>query len=242
MPVNLAGKIYIKFSPHIHVVTFDVIPATQVCLYHVLDPHDRKPWAMKWILYHKTGTGYCIDEYPTRDFNDMLFDDKTYDDYVDVIRQKEAEIKELFDVEVYRRIIDPNFGNKTVQLAKRQGGQAHTTPKKELYKRGLQFKDGIDALEAGHLKVREALHWEEKDGEIVVQPKYFIYEECRNSIKHLSRYSRKDITAADGDVKDKVKPMDKHKDFCDLDRYFWMSNPVYAPGKKKFVSHADKMY
>ncbi|MCK4649101.1 Hint domain-containing protein, partial [bacterium] len=61
---------------------------------------------------------------------------------------------------------------------------------------------------------REALHWEEKDGEIVIQPKLFITDNCQNTIRHLSRYSRGDILTADGDVKDKVKPKEKYKDFC----------------------------
>ena len=225
LPVNLSGKIYLSFSKRIHVVPFDFVPREKVTLYHVLDPHDRKPWAMQWWAVHTTGTAYCVDEYPNRDFNEMTSDDKTYDDYKQIINTKEAALKEIFRKSVQKRIIDPNFGNKTIQLAKRQGGQAHTTPKKELLARGFKFTDGIDALEAGHLKIREVLDWKEVEGEIVKQPQCLFVDHCTNSIKHHSRYSRKDIMAADGDVKDSVKPMDKYKDFCDLSRYFWMSNP-----------------
>ncbi len=177
IPVNLSGKIYLSFSKKIHAIPFEMLPlpksneAAKITLYHVLDPHDRKPWAMKWIAMHVTGTAYQVAEYPERNFNEMLTDDKTYDEYVVIIREKEEQLKALFGKSVFRRIIDPNFGNKTIQLAERQGGQSHTTPVKELLKRRLRFRDGIDSLEAGHLKVREVLHYEEKDGEIRVYVK-----------------------------------------------------------------------
>jgi len=240
MPINLSGKIYMIFNKDVHIIPYELAPLKEVSVYMILDPHDRKPWAMKWIGITKTGTAYCFDESPDVNFNDVPFDDKTYDDYAVLIRNKEENIRKATGKSVYKRIIDPNYGNKTTQLAQRQGGQSHTTPKKELMKRGFNFHDGIDTLEAGHLKVREKLHYKEKDGEIVVQPQYFLTDNCHNSARHLSRYARKDITTADGDVKDKAGVKEKYKDYCDLDRYFWMSNPkfglghrVFEPGKKK---------
>lgn len=227
IPTNLSGKIYPGFNKRVHVVEMDDVPDGRWTLWNVLDPHDRKPWAIGWYAIHHTGTAYQVDEYPNRDFNEMLSDDKTYDDYAVLIKQKEEDLKEIFGVSVSKRIIDPNFGNKTVQLAERQGGQSKTTPRKELEKRGLKYIDGIDALEAGHLKVREFLAWKEKDGQITYQPRFFVVSHCHNTITHLSRYARKDIEGADGDVKDRVAPMDKYKDFCDLTRYFCMANPRF---------------
>ena len=242
IPVNLSGKIYPIFNRKVHIIPFEQAPQDNVIIYHILDPHDRKPWAMKWIILHSTGTAYCIDEYPNRDFNEMISDDKTYDEYVDIIRQKEDALFDIYGQQVHKRIIDPNFGNKTVQLVERVDDRAHTTPKDELKKRGLNFQDGIDHIESGHLKVREMLHYEVKDNEIVMQPRYFITDNCINSAKHLSRYSRKDIMTASGDVKDKVAPQEKYKDFCDLDRYFWMSNPRYVVGQREFKPDTKKVY
>lgn len=241
IPTNLSGKIYPGFNRKIHVIDWEAVPEGKWTLWMVLDPHDRKPWALGWYAVHQTGTVYQVDEYPNRDFNEMLSDDKTYEDYAQVIRQKEEGLKEIFGVGIFKRIIDPNFGNKTVQLAERQGGQSKTTPKKELERRGLRFTDGIDALEAGHLKVREFLKWESKDGEITYQPKFFVLDHCINSITHLSRYSRKDIIGADGDVRDKVAPMDKYKDFCDLARYLCMSNPRFVE-PAEFNPETRKVY
>jgi hypothetical protein len=233
MPTNLAGKIYPTFSKNIHVIPgIEDMPEGAYTIDHVLDPHDRKPWAIAWIAIHSTGSAYVIDEYPDRNFNEMLYDDKTYDDYVRVIKQKEEVIKSVFREDILRRIIDPNFGNKTIQLAERQGGQSRTTPKEELRKRGLSYRDGIDALEAGHISVREWLYWQGKEGEIVTQPKVFVLSHCQNMIRHLSRYSRKDIETADGDEKDNAKPKEKYKDFADLIRYWAMSNPAYVKIEK----------
>ncbi len=241
MPINLSGKIYLSFNKDIHVIPFEDVPFTKITLYHVLDPHDRKPWAMQWWAVDKTGTAYCVDEYPDRNFNEIDYDDNTYAEYVEIIKEKEDMLHTIFGKKVHRRIIDPNYGNKTTQLAERQGGQSTTTPKKRLSSFGLRFTDAIDAIEAGHLRVREVLHWEKKDGEIVVQPKCFITENCTNTIRHLSRYSRGDILTADGDVRDKVKLKEKYKDYADCTRYFFMSNPRFVE-RSSFKPSTPRLY
>lgn len=229
LPINLSGRIYPSFNKDIHVISFDDVPDLANCsIYHILDPHDRKPWAMAWIAIDKTGTSYVIDEYPNKNFNEMLYDDKTYDDYAALIKDKEEALRDLGAKAIYRRIIDPNFGNKTVQLAERQGGQSKTTPKAELKRRGFNFIDGIDAIMAGHLKVRECLHYAKKEDEIIVQPKLLFADNCENSIRHHMRYSHKDINTASGDVKDNAGIVEKYKDFCDLTRYYTMSNPKHS--------------
>lgn len=234
LPTNLSGKIYMSFNRDVHVIPFDDLPTTGNQLWNVLDPHDRKPWAIGWYLVNKNGSVYCCDEYPSdRVFNDMTYDDKTYEDYAQVIRDKEKILRELFNIGGnIRRIIDPNFGNKTVQKATRQGGQSKTTPREELKKLGLNYKDGIDALEAGHLEVRKMLHWAKKDGEFIVRPQIYFGDNCKNHILHLTRYSRKDIMGANGDIKDRVGVMDKYKDFADLTRYFCMANPHWIELKE----------
>jgi phage terminase large subunit-like protein len=242
IPVNLSGKIYPAFNKRVHVIPFEEAPLNDVIIYHILDPHDRKPWAMQWIILHKTLTSYCIDEYPNRDFNEMISDDKTYDEYVNIIKQKEDALYDIYHKSVFKRIIDPNFGNKTIRIAERTDDRAHTTPKEELTKRGLKFADALDSLEAGHLKVREMLHYEMKGKEIVMQPKFFVADTCPNTIKHLSRYSRKDIMTADGDSKDKVGVQEKYKDYADLVRYYLMSNPKYVTGAKEFRPENQKVY
>jgi len=231
MPINLSGKIYMSMNTSIHVTSIEEMPEGDYTIYHVLDPHDRKPFAMIWIAVHVTGTAYVIDEYPgDKNFNEMEYDDKDYEEYAKEIRRIEESIKDLFGVGIHKRIIDPNFGNKTVKKAKREGGSSMTTPKKELQKLGLYYKDGIDSLEAGHLAVRKKLFYKRhpKSDEIVVQPTLFFCNHCTNTIRHHLKYARKPIVSTDGDVKDKVGPQEKYKDFCDVVRYGVMANLVYV--------------
>lgn len=242
IPVNLSGKIYSAFNKNIHVIPFESAPLSNVQIYHILDPHDSKPFAMIWIALHKTGTAYCIDEYPNRDFYEIVGDPKTYNDYANIIRQKEEALYDIYGQEVFKRIIDPNFGSKPVRLAEKLDNRAHTTVKEELKKRGFNFQDGIDSLESGHLKVREKIHYEIKDNEIVLQPKFFITDNCINTIKCMSRYSRKDINTADGDVKEKVGVQEKYKHYPDLVRYFWMSDPRYISEYKTFEPENRRVY
>lgn len=242
MPMNLAGKIYISFTRDIHCIPLDMIPTTGNQLWNVLDPHDRKPWAIGWYLVNKNGSIYCIDEYPNQNFNEMLSDDKTYKEYSEIIKSKEDVIRKMFNVGGHvRRVIDPNFGNKTVQMADRIGGQSKTTPVKELEKLGLKYRDGIDALEAGHLEVRKLLHWEKKDNQLIVAPGIYFGDWLENHRNHLTKYSRKDIMGVDGDVKDKVGPQDKYKDFADLVRYLTMANPRWIE-EKKYEAPRGKTY
>lgn len=233
LPTNLSGKIYMSFNRDVHVIPLDDLPTTGNQLWNVLDPHDRKPWAIGWYLVNKNGSVYCVDEYPSQSFNDMTYDDKTYEDYAREIKRREVVLRELFNIGGgVRRIIDPNFGNKTMQKAERQGGQSKTTPRSELARLGLKYNDGIDALEAGHLEVRKMLHWAKKDGVFVVRPGIYFADNCKNHIIGLTRYSRKSIIGTNGDIKDRVGPEDRWKDFPDLTRYLCMAAPMYVEHKE----------
>ncbi len=229
IPMNLSGRIYPSYNKKIHKIPMANIPTKQVCIWHVLDPHDRKPWFATWWVVDKMGHAYCAREYPwRRNFNEIEFDDKSIEDYANLFKKIELELIETYGRPVSKRIIDPNFGNSTVQKAQRTAdGQAKTTLIKELKKCGLNYQDGIDLLETGHIQVRKQLHYEEKNGVLIVHPNFYIGEDCENMDRHMSRYSRKDIETADGDIKDKVGPQEKYKDGADNARYFWMANPHY---------------
>lgn len=220
IPTNLAGRIYTSFNKQIHVVGDESIPERLVTLYHILDPHDAKPWAMQWWSASKNGSAYCVREYPWKqNFNEMEYDDKTYDDYANIIRETEDELFERFGRLVQVRIIDPNFGHKTIKLAKRVDGNSKTTPVKELKSRGFKFEDAVDDIMSGHMQVRKLLRWEEKDGELVIRPQIYWHEDCENSIRHMNKYSYKDLQGQDGDDRKTPQLTQKYKDFCDLVRY-----------------------
>lgn len=243
IPTNLSGRIYPMFNRRVHVVSQEQLPTRLVTLYMILDPHDRKPWAMQWWAVDKRNTAYCIREYPwKRNFNEMDGDDKSYSEYAKTIKEIELELLDIYGRGVHKRIIDPNFGNSTVQLAERIDGNAKTTPVKELAKFGLKFEDGYDNIESGHLKVRELLQYKEHNGIIVSQPKIFYYEECQNSIRHISRYSHKDLVDSQGDDRARPQLTQKYKDYCDLTRYGAMAGFVYVERKPMDTTPMPKRY
>lgn len=229
IPLNLSGRIYPTYSRKVHLIPMDHIPSTQVCIWHVLDPHDRKPWFATWWVVDKMGHAFCAREYPwKRNFNEIEYDDKSIEDYANLFKKIELELVAKYGRSVSKRIIDPNFGNSTVQKAERTAdGQAKTTLIKELSRFGLRYQDGIDMLEQGHLQVRKWLHHELKGDQLTVSPKLFIGEDCQNMDRHLRLYSRKDIETSDGDIKDNAAPKDKYKDGADNARYLVMANPHY---------------
>jgi len=243
IPINLAGRIYPQFSSDVHVIPYDDLPfGKSLTLYHVLDPHDAKPWAMIWAVVDQTNTIYTIDEYPNRPFNDILSDDNTYDDYVNIIKIKEDAIFDVFGCKCYKRIIDPNFGNKTIRIAERDGNNTVTTPKKILAKQGLKFIDGIDAIEAGHLKVRDLLRYKYIDGQMMITPRFYVADNCQNTIRHMLRYAHKDPNTKSGDIRNRPGLVEKYKHYPDLVRYLAMSNPKYIDKNRIWAANQGSMY
>ena len=243
IPAGVASRIYPSYSTDVHEIRWADIPDRQVTLYHVIDPHDRKPWAMQWWIVHITGKKYCVWEYPyQKNFNEIDFDDKTYEDYAEVIAETESGLLDVFGRRVHRRTIDPNFGNSTITKAIRSQGHSKTTVKREMAKLGYKFHDVNDDLQSGHIAVQKALHWAERNGEIVIQPEIYVAEHCTNTSRHLARYSYNDIMTGGGDVKDTVKPKDQYKDFADCTRYFIVSNPVHVVKKGIPEVRAEKNY
>lgn len=240
VPINLSGRIYPLFNKDVHTIDAEDIPKNGCTLWNVLDPHDSRTWAISWWAVHIAGTAYCISEYPSDKEIDRT-DHKTYDEYVKLIKGREDELKKVFKCGISKRIIDPNFGAKSIQLAERQGGQSRTTPIEELKKRGLKYDDGIDSIEDGHLKVRQMLSYEVKNDEIIKQPKILFSKDCKNHISHMSKYSWKDILQNDGDIRAKPTLVQKYKDFPDLTRYFCMANPKYVR-KQNLLIAQGRMY
>ena len=141
----------------------------------------------------------------------------------------------MYGVGVRRRIIDRFFGNKTIRKSINDEGSGKTTVVKELANNGLKYRDSPDmSIEAGHMEVRHWLDWEERDNEIIKQPKMFVLDHCINTIDFMSKYSRGDPETPSGDIKHTAKILEKWKDFPDCVRYFATSNPHYIePYKPK---------
>jgi len=229
---QLAGKIYKKYGranlidsiPEYHRVEWE---KKEWKLYNVIDPHDRKPFAIGWYALFKNGDIIVIDEWPDNTmipFHKLKDSNLLIDDYVQLIITKEKQMGKVADI----RIIDPNFGNSPAY-------NTITTVKQDLYNAGkkvnysLVYQDAPDSIETGHLQVKDYIGDSEKN----IRPKLYVLSNCHNHDFGLSHYcwkEKKDIMRGGED-----KPDLLYKDFPDLVRYLIASKPRYSEALKPQV-------
>ena len=231
--MHLSGVVYKMFNRRVHVVKPQEIPRHGT-IFCAMDPHDARPPFIGWFLMAEDGRIYQIAEFPSVEvsrkdqaanprspdgkrrlyYTDMQHDSRTIDDYVAVIKNVEAG----FGRPVYRRVMDPRFGNKTYPNSGAKVWQ-------EYVNRGVQFDlAGVDpTLARGHSKVKAMLQYNLDDtSKPFVYPRLFISENCQNTIRAFERYRFKvnPSGGAEEEVEDDkgVKdPMDVVRMVADLD-------------------------
>ena len=216
-PIHLAGRVYPTFNVDVHVIPREKAP-TEGTIYHVCDPHDRKPFALGWALIDKTGDVYIIEEWPDTPFHEIKSCAHTLKDYKGII-----EGKELLTGNPIIRIIDARYGN-------RKSVQTGDTIRDELDMLDLHYinsyTDDDASIVAGHNKVRSVLYCDpEKPIDTTNKPKLFICDNCINHIYQMLHYTHANHRDPEKSVKEQVE--DKFKDFPDLIRYLVMENPTY---------------
>jgi phage terminase large subunit-like protein len=208
-------------------------------LWNVVDPHDRKPFAIGWYAAFKNGDAYTIAEWPDDSWPPFYkMKDCPYvpADYARLIMETERALGVKGDGSNVQRLIDPNFGNTPCFATK-------TTIKKELYDCGealgyrLVYQDPPDSLEGGHVAVK-ALLGEPSKG---IRPKYYDLAHCKNHIFGMTRYGWKDSTNEDKKGISE-KPDLVHKDFPDLKRYLALAGVKFIELLKEQVYHRPATY
>lgn len=211
------GRIYKTYDDIVHVVDMDRGELDKILkestIYFVLDPADSKEQAMAWFAVTPPCPKSLI----------ILYREASYGSHVTVSQTssyiKQCEIED--SVNVWMRIIDPNFGNK-------YSSQSGTTIRDDYAREGLYFIDGIDDINAGHAKVKELLYYD-KTMPITSEncPGFYILSSCYLSRKSMMRYHWLSSKKGDYAVFSEAKPSNKWKDFCDLIRYLAMSRPTW---------------
>lgn len=210
--LHLSGVCYPQFDKGRHIArakNYKERLKKDFIIVNVLDPHDRKPFALGWYLVSLSEpyTCYAIAEYPIEPFEKIRFDNKSITDYVGIINNIEKSIGQS-----YMRFIDPNYGNRHV----RQTEAIQKSVKEELQDFGLYYYDVNDNIDIGHKLVKERL----KSNTLFVAPELY------NHIYGFSHYRHTIIDP----LTSKEKLCDDGKDFMDLVRYLcvsdaWMYNP-----------------
>ena len=203
-------------------------------LYSLIDPHDRKPFAMGWYAVFPNGDIYTVAEFPDdawppfHKIKDCPYVPK---DYARLIKETETALGKPADV----RIIDPNFGNTPCFATK-------STIKEELHAEGellhypLNYQDPPDSIEGGHVAVKSLLGDPAKG----VRPKMYDLSYCKNHIFGMTRYGWKENRNEKLGLNE--KPELQHKDFPDLKRYLALSKPKFIESLKEIVYHRASSY
>jgi len=202
--IFLQGLIYKSFDRAIHVIEPFEIPKdwTTKC---VVDPHDRRPFAISWQAISPAGDVFIYDEWPEEDFHKKKSCDLTIEDYAKLIKVKEG------NHDILKRLIDPNFGN-TINV------HTKSTVKEDFESLGIDFYDANNDIQSGHLKVKEYLKYDKtKPISNTNKPKLFIFDTCKNHIYGLTHYVWDEFKDRSKDPKQ--KPKDMAKDFPDCIRY-----------------------
>lgn len=223
---HLMGRVYKNFDRAQHVLGTDKFftdhPDWQKYpAFCVIDPHDRKPFAMAWGVVTPRDEKVFIQEWPDFDFTKVKQYKASIDEYVAIIRDTEARLWQTttesvsygFDPKnapIAWRIMDPNFGRSP----KAGGGR---TVEEEFADRQLYFDTTVDDdIPSGHLVVRNAF----------ATKQVFFLDCCNNLTRGAENYTW-DEYRGKTDHTPKEKPRDKYKDFMDLVRYLIKTDPKY---------------
>ena len=211
--LNIMGLVYKQLNRAVHgVERFEVPP--EWLRWFVIDPHDRKPHYLGWFAVDSTGDCYW--------YRAMKVEGT-----ISEVVEKVKEVEEKTGDKIYRRLIDPNFGQKIY-------GNSKLTVKEEFEKaareRDFDFRLDLanDNIEAGHLKVKEYLRYDpNKPISLTNKPKLFIFNDLYDVWHDLQRYVYDEWKANRLEKSAKEKPKDLYKDYPDVLRYFLMDNPTY---------------
>ena len=185
-------------------------------LYHTVDPHDRKPWAMEWRAFFPDGKGISVAEWPDesmKPFHQIKSWGWGYNQYADLVVRTEKALGS--GRPAHATVFDPNYGPKATMNA--EGVTSHAAGFAKAYsalsKRGRRMIFPSDEISSGHMAVKTVLG-EPARG---VTPGYYWMEHCRNGRWAMTHYGY-------GENKNEKKglsevPVLQYKDFADLPRY-----------------------
>jgi hypothetical protein len=230
---DLQGRVYKSFSrkrpPEGHVMPRDEWMAENKDWrtypgFCVVDPHDRKPFAIAWGVVTPRDQMVFIDEWPNVDFIRQKSWRASTPEYAETIRNKErnlwmtmtdasaAYVGEERPANIMWRIMDPNFGRTP------KAGTGRTL-EDEFCDFDLNFDTSVDDdVEEGHIVVKRDLY----------EKRLLFLDNCTNTIKAMESYVW-DEYRGKTDRSPKEKPKDKYKDFADLVRYACKSDLHWMP-------------
>ena len=176
---------------------------------YLLDPHPRKPHMMAWVAITPSDDWIVVKEMEV-------------DGEPEIVRDKVFDFEKQFDLNIAKRIIDPNMGRSRAHNA----GKRDITVAEEFSAVGIRCDDSVsDNFIVGKNRVTAMLRPDPRTRE----PRFKIFSSCRKSNYQMTRFSFDEWTRYSSDEKDsKPVPRQMHDDFPKLFGYLANSNVTYA--------------
>jgi hypothetical protein len=176
---------------------------------YLLDPHPRKEHMMAWVAITPWDDWVEIKE--------MLIDAEP-----EIVRDKVLDFEKQFDLNIAKRIIDPNMGRSPAHNA----GQRKITVAEEFAAVGIRCDDSVsDSFPVGNRRVKVMLKPDPKTRE----PRLRIFSDCVKSnfqMMHVSFDEWARFTSDERDPKQTWRPL--NDDFPKLFIYLANANITHA--------------
>jgi hypothetical protein len=203
--IEFAGLVYKEFDRQVHLIKRFNIPKDWTRFMGV-DPGINNPTAVVWWAVSPDGVHYIYDEYSAVDTN---------------VEDNARNIKLRMGLDdVVCIFIDPSACNRN---------PAHPELKslRDEYARfGLFTKPANNDVLFGINKVKSLLNINEK----TKKPQLYIFEDCREILKELTRYRWDTYKFHEEEKNVKEKPRKVMDHFMDALRYIAASDPIYVGG------------
>lgn len=200
-------------------------------LWNVIDPHDRKPFALGWHAAFPNKHVVTIAEWPD-DSMPMFHKIKSWSwgvpEYAELMLATEQVIGKRADY----RLIDPNFG--VSQKAGEESTLAKFTKSKVGSKGWGLPPDGPGAVNQGHIAVKEWLG----DPARGVAPLWHFMKHCRNHRFGMRKYGYDENRDETKGLSEKPELI--YKDFPDLVRYAAAAKIRYIEPPSEDPSYYNK--
>jgi hypothetical protein len=213
---HLQGLSYPRYDPFTHMLdgprletVKEFIADPSVPKGMVVDPHDRKPFAVIWFMVTPGNDIVVFREWPIDLHAEMRESPLTVSQYAEEFSRVEQE----FGGHVVWRILDPNSGPKRNVITNESVSDAFLNL-------GYYFDHKVDdSLINGHLAVKDLLSWDETTAlSATNRPRLFITPDCINCNHSFTHYGWKERGHKPGEI---------GKDFADCVRYLAMVDPHY---------------
>lgn len=173
-PMALAGVVFKGFNPDIHVIEPFDLNAQDFSVWHSLDTHQigETPEAGIWIAVDRQGNYYVVDE---------LFGKWGDSELAARIKRKNSYYR------IDKMLIEPG-AYVLDQIKSREDGKEISLAKTLEEKHGLMYIPGSKKRHLAVRKTKEALHYQQVNGEFVQRPKLYIFNTCTELIWEMKTW------------------------------------------------------